>query len=539
MKRRDSDARRAERREKTRDRRGIEKRNLNSDFFVLGSNFVMESCIKTGLEGKSYRWLMEAAADAMLIADSEGRIIEANPAAGRLFGYTRDEFLTLVVEDLVPERFRNKHRAQRGEYAEAPKSRPMGMGREIYGLCKNNSEFAADIGLSPLEDGLVLATVRDIRLFRETEEALAAARVFAENIVDTIQESLVVLDADFRVVSANRAFYRTFRLTPKATEMRSIFELHDRLWDSRDVRRLLTETPLTASGVEDFELQIEFPGIGTRNLLINARKVLGKTRERELILFAIKDITERKILELEQAHLIHELKNANEELKSFAYVVSHDLKAPLRAIGSLADWIAADQTDRLDAEGQEHLRLLVQRVRRMDALIDGVLQFSRIGRVHETATAVNLNQLLHDIIDSLAPPAHITITVAEGLPTLRAERARLQQVFQNLLSNAIRFMDKAEGRIRIDCVAEGAMWKFSVTDNGPGIGDRHFERIFQLFQTLNPRDRLESTGVGLAIVKKIVELYGGHIWVESTVGEGSTFFFTLPGNISPTSNREP
>lgn len=492
----------------------------------------MQSLTKNSFEGKNYRWLMDAAADAMLIIDPDGRILLCNPAAEHLFGYTPEEFVMLTVEDLMPVRFREMHRMQRSRYAEQPASRPMSFRLNICGLHKDGSEFFADVSLGPLEGGLVLATARDIQAFKETEESLAAERVFAGNIIDTIQESLVVLDENYRVVSANRSFYKAFRLTPKAAEMRPIFELHERHWDSEEVRRLLSETPLTTRGVEAFELEIEFPVIGRRNLLVNARKVHGKARERDLILLSIADITERKKLELEQTHLIHELQAANDELKSFAYVVSHDLKAPLRAIGSLADWIAADQKERLDADGQEHLRLLMQRVRRMDALINGVLQFSRLGRVHETVADVDLNRLLHEITDSLAPPAHITVSVQDGLPTLRAERTRLQQVFQNLISNAIRFMDKPEGLIKIDCKAEGDMWQFSVSDNGPGIGERHFERIFQLFQTLNPRDRVESTGVGLAIVKKIVEMHGGHVWVESALGQGSTFFFTLPRNIT-------
>jgi signal transduction histidine kinase len=236
-------------------------------------------------------------------------------------------------------------------------------------------------------------------------------------------------------------------------------------------------------------------------------------------------------MEAEQARMIHELENVNDQLKNFAYVVSHDLKAPLRAIGSLADWIATDQHDKLDAEGQEHLRLLIQRVRRMDALIDGVLSYSRTGQIHEAATAVDLNELLHEVIDSLAPPVHIVVTVAPGLPTIRAEKTAIQQVLQNLIANAIRYLDKPQGRIEIDCIDQNKSWRFSVADNGPGIKARHFERIFQLFQTLNPRDRVESTGVGLAIVKKIVEQCGGQVWVESVPGQGSTFFFTLPKDI--------
>jgi light-regulated signal transduction histidine kinase (bacteriophytochrome) len=226
--------------------------------------------------------------------------------------------------------------------------------------------------------------------------------------------------------------------------------------------------------------------------------------------------------------LLREIKGANEELKSFAYVVSHDLKAPLRAISSLADWISTDYADKFDDAGKEQMRLLIGRVHRMDDLINGILLYSSVGRVKETIAAVDLNKLVQDVINSLAPPASVTIVVEDALPTVMTEPTRIRQVFQNLLSNAIKYMDKPEGKIRIAYSAEGKQWKFSVTDNGPGIRQQHFEKIFQLFQTLAPRDRVESTGVGLALVKKIVEMYGGHIWIESTVGEGCTFFFTLP-----------
>ena len=232
--------------------------------------------------------------------------------------------------------------------------------------------------------------------------------------------------------------------------------------------------------------------------------------------------------EQKRVHLLSELESANEELKNFAYVVSHDLKAPLRAISSLADWLSTDYADKFDEEGKEHMRLLINRVRRMDGLIDGILLYSRVGRVKEAIVAVDLNQLLREVIEMLAPPASISVTIENPLPTIMTEPTRIQQVFQNLISNAIKYMDKPEGKIRIACVAEGNHWKFSVTDNGPGIKQQHFDKIFQLFQTLAPRDRVESSGVGLALVKKIVEMYGGHIWVESSVGHGSTFFFTLP-----------
>ena len=242
----------------------------------------------------------------------------------------------------------------------------------------------------------------------------------------------------------------------------------------------------------------------------------------------MRDITARKLAEAHRDSLLREVESANEELKNFAYVVSHDLKAPLRAIGSLADWISTDNADKFDDEGRAHMRLLISRVHRMNALIDGILLYSRVGRVKETMSAVDLSRLVPEVIDSLSPPAGITVTIDDPLPTVMTEPTRIQQVFQNLLSNAISYMDKKEGRIRISCSSEGNQWRFSVSDNGPGIKQQYFVKIFQLFQTLAPRDRVESSGVGLALVKKIVEMYGGQVWVESTVGEGSTFFFTLP-----------
>jgi signal transduction histidine kinase len=240
------------------------------------------------------------------------------------------------------------------------------------------------------------------------------------------------------------------------------------------------------------------------------------------------EIGEREKAERKQTELLKELESANQELKDFAYIASHDLKAPLRAIKTLADWISADYADKLDADGQEQLNLLKQRVDRMHNLIDGILQYSRVGRVREKIVEVNLAKLLPEIIDMLAPPKNISITVVSELPAVKCEETRITQVFQNLLSNAIKYMDKPDGIIKVGCIQEGEFWKFSIADNGPGIEKQHWERIFKIFQTLAPRDEFESTGIGLTVVKKIVELYDGKIWLDSEVGKGTTFFFTFP-----------
>jgi signal transduction histidine kinase len=251
------------------------------------------------------------------------------------------------------------------------------------------------------------------------------------------------------------------------------------------------------------------------------------------------NITPRWQLEKQRAGLIAELLAANRELTDFAHVVSHDLKAPLRGISSLASWLLSDFSDKLGAEGREHLNLMSNRVSRLSGLIDAILAYSRAGRTYEERLPVSIDRLVHNTVDLLAPPAHVQVHVAEGLPPLKMEAVKIQQVFQNLLSNAIDFMDKQEGRVQVDCVREGPLWHFSVSDNGPGIEPRHHERIFQLFQTLASRDEKERTGVGLALVKKIVDLEGGSLWLESTVGVGSTFHFTLPAVDETEPHRPP
>jgi light-regulated signal transduction histidine kinase (bacteriophytochrome) len=249
---------------------------------------------------------------------------------------------------------------------------------------------------------------------------------------------------------------------------------------------------------------------------------------RKHVVVAADDITERKRAESKQAELLKDVANINQELNEFASIVSQDLKALLRGIKTLVNWISTNCADKLDENGTGQMNLLSSRVDWMYQLIEGVLEYSRVGRIKEEKVQVNLNELVPKIIDMISPPGNITVTIESDLPTVRCEQTRITQVFQNLLSNAVKYIDKPQGRVEVTCVEEDGFWKFSVTDNGPGIEEEYFEKIFRIFQTLSPRNKFESIGIGLTIAKKIVELYGGRIWVQSEVGEGSTFFFTLP-----------
>ncbi|MFX1513249.1 MAG: PAS domain S-box protein, partial [Promethearchaeota archaeon] len=243
------------------------------------------------------------------------------------------------------------------------------------------------------------------------------------------------------------------------------------------------------------------------------------------------DITEQKQREEENLRLLAELKKTNMELRDFVSIASHDLKAPLRGIRNLAEILVTDHADKIDEEGKNILNLLINRVTRMYGLIEGILAYSRIGRISEEFIEVNLNELLLEVIDLLAPPENIKIEFVSELPTIWAQKTCILQIFQNLLDNAIKFNDKPEGNIQINFEDKGEDWEFSVNDNGSGIEARYFEKIFQIFQTLPTRDEQENIGIGLTIVQRIIEMYGGTIWVDSTVGSGSTFSFTLPKSV--------
>ena len=242
---------------------------------------------------------------------------------------------------------------------------------------------------------------------------------------------------------------------------------------------------------------------------------------------------QQKVEELAQTNLAlrkttAELHKRNEELDQFAYFASHDLKAPLRAIANLSQWLEDDLCGNLPPENQHQLELLRGRVDRMENLINGLLEYSRIGRVKTGLKQVNINILLKEIIDTLAPPPEFTIKIGSKMPTLTTKRLLLQQVFANLISNAIKHHPRNDGCINISVNEIEKFYEFTVSDDGAGISPEFHQKIFAIFQTLEARDTKESTGVGLAIVKKIIDSVGGSIKVESELGDGAKFIFTWP-----------
>jgi PAS domain S-box-containing protein len=246
------------------------------------------------------------------------------------------------------------------------------------------------------------------------------------------------------------------------------------------------------------------------------------------VLAVVVDITERKAAEHGLAQYAERLKASNDELQQFAYVVSHDLKAPLRGIAAVAEWLAEDFRDVMSEDTKDNIGLMLERTSRMNRLIEGILEYSRVGSEEVVHDALDTAALIEDVIASVVTPDGVSIRVAGTLPNVVYGETQLRQVLQNLIQNALQHIERSDGTIVISCDDEGAFWRFHVRDDGVGIPERHMERIFGLFQTLKSKDEVHSTGVGLSIVKRIVERNGGRVTVASPPTGGADFSFTVP-----------
>ncbi|MFO0746265.1 MAG: ATP-binding protein [Myxococcota bacterium] len=258
--------------------------------------------------------------------------------------------------------------------------------------------------------------------------------------------------------------------------------------------------------------------------------VVRPTADSLVLMF--EDVTSRRMADLERERLIRALERSNQDLDRFAFVASHDLKAPLRGVANTALWIEQDLGPLLTGETRTLMDLMRGRIQRLEALIDGVLTYSRAGRA-VAPEQVDVGLLLAEVIELLAPPPGAHIVIGPGMPVIETERVPLQQVFLNLIGNAIKHARRSDPHVHISVREAGAGWEFAVSDNGPGIAPRFHERVWAIFQTLESRDKVEGTGIGLSVVQKIVESREGRVWLESNEGEGATFRFTWSREAPP------
>ena len=294
-------------------------------------------------------------------------------------------------------------------------------------------------------------------------------------------------------------------------------------WHTEQLQQQLRDAIATAASGQFVRYEVEFlnPSGGVMITDFSLKPMFNDVGQVESIVAEAHDITDRK-----QAQA--DLEDRNRELDSFVYVVSHDLKAPLRAVANLSQWIEDDLDGQLTADTRSQMNLLRSRVNRMAATIDGLLDYARVGRDEDAIESVAVARLLAEVIDSVVPPPTFTIDLPTELPTLITKRTPLFQVFVNLIGNGIKYHHSEAGKIRIAIAERGEWYEFAIADDGSGIAPEHQERMFKIFQAVNPQKRSDSTGIGLAIVKKIIEAEGGIIWLESELGRGTTFYFTRP-----------
>jgi PAS domain S-box-containing protein len=481
--------------------------------------------------------LLETAPDAMVIVNSFGQIILINAQTEKLFGYEKNELLGQNVEILIPDRFTGKHNAHRKNFFANAKARTMGEGQELFGKHKSGLEFPVEISLSPLEteEGvLVSAAIRDISKRKKAEEKF-------RNLLESAPDAIIIVNETGTIQLVNAQTEKMFGYNRTEMIGNKIELLMPGRYNSihQSHRINYFKTPKVRQMGEGFDLLgkdkngKEFPVEISLSPL--------ETEDGLLVSAAIRDISEKKKLENQIREIninlekkvkqrTAELETKNKELEQFAYVASHDLQEPLRTTSSFVGFLQEEYYGKLDENANSYLNYITQATERMQTLIKDLLDYSRIGR-KTILQEVDCNGILSDVLADLSSAIEETkakISVKEPLPVVKGYATELKQLFQNLISNSIKFhKENLAPEITINSKKIPGAWEFSFSDNGIGIDKQHHERIFIIFQRLHNRMEYEGSGIGLSHCKKIVELHGGKLWVDSEPGKGSNFQFTL------------
>ena len=361
---------------------------------------------------------------------------------------------------------------------------------------------------------------------------VSAAQRLLLDIIDTVREPLLVLDADFRVTHTNRAFFHMFHVAPEDTIGEVLFELGDGQWDIPPLRDLLRERLPADRELFDVDVDHVFPRIGRRTMLLNARLVAHGPDAPRVILLAIEDVTERRLTERRLSTQRLELERSNAALNEFAFVASHDLQEPLRKIVSFGERLGTTAGPVLDTNARNYLDRMLDAAARMRTLISDLLAYSQIASRATPFAPTSLAAVAREVVADL----ETSISGSGGrievgpLPAIDADALQMRQLFQNLLGNALKFRrTDTPPVVRLGAsMSHHGVCTITVADNGIGFKQEHGEKIFRMFERLHTRAQFQGSGMGLAICRKIVERHGGTIAATSTIGQGTTFTVTLP-----------
>jgi PAS domain S-box-containing protein len=486
------------------------------------------------MEGR-YRGLLEAAPDAMVVVNQGGEIVLLNVQAEKQFGYRRDELLGQEVKNIIPEGFAERLIADGTRSAADALAQQIGTGIELSGRRMDGSGFPIEIMLSPLESAegiLVTAAIRDISVRKAAEKHLAQMEGRYRGLLEAAPDAMVVVNQGGDIILLNVQAEKQFGYR------------RDELLGQK-VKNIIPEgfaERLLADGLRSAEDALA-QQIGTGIELSGRRKDGGEfpieimlspleSAEGILVTAAIRDITERKRYEGTLQEKNTQLEAAVDELEAFSYSVSHDLRTPLRAIDGFSRILLKQYGPILPDEPREYLQLVRDNTVQMGHLVDDLLAFSRLGRQalkkRQVATGTIVAQVLRDA-RGRADGRSVSVSVGE-IPAVWGDPSLLKQVFVNLIDNAFKYTRlRAEAVIEIGSHRSDGECVFFVRDNGAGFDMRYASKLFGVFQRLHRAEDFEGTGVGLAIVQRIVQRHGGRIWAEAAIDRGATFYFTTEG----------
>jgi PAS domain S-box-containing protein len=498
--------------------------------------------VNPSLDSAILSLLMDAIPDRIYFKDTESRFVRNNAAHARSFGKMPEECVGKTDFDL----FSREH----AERAFADEQEIIRTGQPVIAKAERITRRDGTRGWAsttklPWRDatGRIIGTfgiTRDITATKEAEHKLAEERTLLRTIIDQLPSRLYVKDVESRYVLNNKAHLEMLGVGTQAEATgRTTLDFfpgergRQAMADDRKV--LETGTPIHNQERSNFgpEGRVQWSLVTKVPLHDAGGQLIG-------VVGISHDITERKRQEEAAKRNAEELARSNAELEQFAYVASHDLQEPLRAVASCVQLLKKRYEGQLDARADEFITHAVEGTKRMQALITDLLAYSRVGTHTHPFERVECSVVLEEALANLSVAVQESGAVIrpepDPLPVVVADAMQLTQVFQNLIGNAIKFCGERRPEIRVSATKQPGEWLFAVADNGIGIEPQYFERIFRVFQRLHTRARYPGTGIGLAICKKIVERHGGRLWIESQPEQGSTFFFTLPDRSQPPAN---